>query len=90
MDKQHITVLISGLVEGVGYRAFVQRYALDNHIAGYAEKLSDGRIEVVAEGWPEDLDHLLIRLKTGPAHAKVKHLEISYGGVSNLEDFYTY
>ena len=90
MEKKHITVLVSGDVQGVGYRAFVQRYALDNGITGYAENLSDGRVEVVAEGWEDDLDHLLVRLKAGPAHAVVKDLEISYGEVVNLDGFFNY
>jgi acylphosphatase len=90
MNKKHMTVLVSGEVQGVGYRAFVKRYALDKGLSGYAENLSDGRVEVVLEGWEDDLEYFLIKLKAGPAHALVKDLEISWGSVSNLEGFYVY
>lgn len=45
-----LTALITGTVQGVGYRRYVQRYARDLKLQGYAENLSDGRVEVVAEG----------------------------------------
>ncbi|MCA9836092.1 MAG: acylphosphatase [Trueperaceae bacterium] len=90
MTIKHINVLISGEVQGVGYRAFVKRHALDMGLTGYAENLSDGRVEVVAEGPESELEHLLIMLRKGPAHAVVSNLEISWGEVSHLADFYIY
>lgn len=90
MTKKHLNVLISGDVQGVGYRAFVKRHALDAGLTGYVENLSDGRVEVVAEGPESELKHLLIKLRKGPAHASVSDLEISWGEVSQLEHFYIY
>ena len=87
---KRLTALLAGRVQGVGFRAFVQRHATDLHLAGYAENLSDGRVEVVAEGELEDLEGLIIKLKVGPAHAVVSDLELSWGEVTGLEGFYTY
>ena len=89
-DKSRLSVLISGRVQGVGFRAFVQRQALDLHLSGYAENLSDGRVEVVAEGDKDDLEHLLVKLRNGPSHAKVNEVEVSWGEATDLEGFYTY
>ncbi len=88
--NKHMNVIISGDVQGVGYRTFVQRRALDAGFTGYAENLSDGRVEVVLEGHEDDLKHFLIMLKRGPAHANVENLEVTWGEVSNLETFYIY
>lgn len=89
-DKKRLTVLASGQVQGVGFRAFVRRHALDLNLNGYAENLGDGRVEVVAEGAKDDLELLLMKLKMGPAHAVVRELELSWGEVTGLDDFYTY
>jgi len=88
--KKRLTVLASGRVQGVGFRAFVRRYALDLGLSGYAENLDDGRVEVVVEGSREDIELLLVKLRMGPAHANVRDLELSWGEVTGLEAFYTY
>lgn len=89
-DYVRMTVLVSGRVQGVGFRAYVRRWALDVALAGYVENLSDGRVEVVAEGERRDLEHLLHLLKRGPAHAEVAQVEVSWSEPSHLEDFYVY
>ena len=88
--QKRMTVLASGRVQGVGFRAFVRRHALDLGLKGYAENLGDGRVEVVAEGEKSELEHLLVKLKMGPAHAVVTELEVAWGEVTGLESFYTY
>ena len=85
-----MTVLISGEVQGVGYRAYVQRHALDLGLCGYAENLSDGRVEVVAEGERSELTQLLHVLKRGPAHAQIAGVDVAWGEASGLDNFYTY
>ncbi len=42
--------LISGEVQGVGYRFFAQRAAARHQVVGYVRNLPDGRVEAVAEG----------------------------------------
>lgn len=85
-----MTVLISGDVQGVGFRAFARRQALDLSLSGYAENLSDGRVEVVVEGGRSDLEHLLVSLRRGPNHAQVAGMEVAWGEVVSLEGFFTY
>ena len=87
---RRLTALVSGRVQGVGYRAFVRRHALDLGLAGYVENLVDGRVEVVVEGRQSDLDRLIVELRRGPAHAQVRELECSWGGTGSLEGFYSY
>jgi acylphosphatase len=85
-----LTALVSGQVQGVGYRVFVQRHAQDLGLHGYAENLSDGRVEVVVEGERAELEHLVHLLKRGPAHAEVGTIEITWGEAGDLHGFYTY
>ncbi|MEX2535718.1 MAG: acylphosphatase [Trueperaceae bacterium] len=89
-ERTRLTALVSGDVQGVGYREFVRRTALDLNLAGYAENLDDGRVEVVAEGAGEDLDLLLVRLRMGPAHAEVDEIEVAWGEGGGLDRFYVY
>lgn len=90
LETARLTALVTGRVQGVGYRAFAQRYALDLGLAGYAENLADGRVEVVAEGERSELEQLLIFLKKGPAHAEVEGVEASWGEPTGLRGFYAY
>jgi acylphosphatase len=65
--------LVSGHVQGVGFRWFVARHARALGLSGYARNLPDGRVEVVAEGSDRTaLERLEERLRAGPAHAQVE------------------
>jgi acylphosphatase len=57
--------LVSGHVQGVGYRYFVRGLALSAGLAGSARNLPDGRVEVVLEG-PADAVSALIAELDGP------------------------
>ncbi len=62
---------IVGRVQGVGYRAFVQRAAKDEGLHGFARNLADGSVEVLAEGDAEALARFEWRLWQGPPLARV-------------------
>jgi acylphosphatase len=69
--------LVSGLVQGVGFRWFVARHARALGLAGYARNLPDGRVEVVVSGPDDALPALERLLRAGPANAQVESLERS-------------
>src|SRR5690606_34775783 len=48
-ERMRLNVIVSGDVQGVGYRAFVRKQATGLDITGHAENMADGRVEVVAE-----------------------------------------
>ena len=85
-----LTALVSGTVQGVGYRRYVQRHARDLGLSGSAENLPDGRVEVVAEGPPEHLEGLLHWLRRGPPHARVADVQTQYSEATGLRDFHVY
>jgi acylphosphatase len=63
--------LVSGVVQGVGYRYFAQRAATKLGLSGYAKNLRDGRVEVYAVGGEKALADLCRQLERGPASASV-------------------
>lgn len=85
-----LTALVTGTVQGVGYRRYVQRYARDLGLHGSAENMLDGRVEVVAEGPQENLDRLLHWLRRGPPHARVEDVQTQYSEATGLRDFHMY
>lgn len=85
-----LTALVSGTVQGVGYRYWVQRHARDLNLVGYAENLSDGRVEVIAEGEKTGLERLLHWLRRGPPHARVDDVQTQYSEATGLRDFHIY
>jgi acylphosphatase len=69
--------LVSGLVQGVGYRWFVARHARSLGLVGYARNLPDGRVEVVVSGPDASVPALEQVLRSGPASAQVHQVERS-------------
>ena len=67
--------LVSGRVQGVGFRAFVLSRARKLGLVGTVANLADGRVEVEAVGEPEALDKLESRLRKGPGGARVRDVE---------------
>jgi acylphosphatase len=63
--------LVSGIVQGVGYRYFAMRMAQRLGLSGYARNLSDGRVEIYAVGSASKLAELRNELERGPQGASV-------------------
>jgi acylphosphatase len=66
---------VSGMVQGVGFRFFVERTAATVGVNGYVKNLFDGRVEVYAIGSAEQLDALRNALRRGPRMASVENVE---------------
>ena len=67
--------LISGDVQGVGYRFFAQRAAARHQVTGYVRNLADGRVEAWVEGPASDVNGFRIDLEAGPILADVRLIE---------------
>lgn len=68
--------MVSGRVQGVGFRYFVKSQAGKLGIQGYARNLSDGRVEVVAQGEAEAVSNLLKQLDIGPRFSSVSSVDV--------------
>lgn len=64
-------LLVSGVVQMVGYRAWTVRAARALGLRGFVRNLDDGRVEIFAEGDPRALDALARECWQGPPGARV-------------------
>jgi acylphosphatase len=62
---------VSGQVQGVGFRAFTYESATDLKLKGWVRNLSDGRVEIVAEGDAPAIAKLREKVKKGPQFGRV-------------------
>ncbi|MGB9682603.1 MAG: acylphosphatase [bacterium] len=71
-------VVLSGRVQGVGFRSFAHYKAFVLGIKGYVTNRWDGKVEVIAEGPIDKLEEFLGELKKGPVSAKVKEVDVKF------------
>ena len=67
---------VQGRVQGVGFRAFVERHASKLGLAGWVRNVEDGSVEVHAQGTVEQMSILEGLLRTGPRWGEVRHVEV--------------
>lgn len=72
--RQARRYVVSGIVQGVGYRYFSQRAAQRLQLGGYVKNLPDGRVEVYAVGPADELSKLRSALEKGPWGASVSEV----------------
>jgi acylphosphatase len=80
--------IISGRVQGVGYRYFAQKHAVELGLSGYARNLDDGRVEVFAVGPERKLSELAGRLRQGPLWSDVRGFEEQEAPMLQYEGFH--
>ncbi|HZS54643.1 MAG TPA: acylphosphatase [Bryobacteraceae bacterium] len=78
---------VSGAVQGVGFRFFVQDKARELGLSGWARNLHDGRVEVYATGPDARLNDLAAALHLGPRLADVRGVEQRDETVENVSGF---
>ncbi|MHA3704400.1 acylphosphatase [Jatrophihabitans sp. YIM 134969] len=76
-DVVRVRALVSGQVQGVGFRWWTRARALELGLAGHAKNLDDGRVEVDAEGPEPDLDALVTALRSGGTPGRVEEVVTS-------------
>ena len=67
--------LVSGKVQGVGFRAFTQALARRLGLKGWVRNLHDGRVEILVSGDEQTLSEFAKQLTKGPPYAKVEKLQ---------------
>ena len=78
---------VSGQVQGVGFRWFVAKNALEIGVTGWVRNEDDGRVQVYATGTPDQLNRLAALLHVGPRMAQVRGVEESEAGIQNHRTF---
>jgi acylphosphatase len=68
--------VLSGRVQGVGFRYFALDAARREGLHGYVANRDDGSVEAVAEGDAESLERFERALRRGPSRSRVEHVMI--------------
>ena len=88
-DDRRLVAVVSGRVQGVGYRWFVRREAEHREVVGWVANRDDGGVEVIAEAPGAILDDLVASLEDGPFAASVDDVRTTYeparGGMDGFE-----
>jgi acylphosphatase len=79
-------IWVSGGVQGVGYRAFAQRVAIQKGLCGGVRNLDDGRVEVEVEGARTVIDSLIESLRAGPPMARVREVRVQWEPATGREN----
>jgi acylphosphatase len=78
---------VAGMVQGVGFRFFVQHKARSLGLSGWVRNLDDGRLEVYAAGPAAQLSDLAAALHAGPRMAHVRSVEEIEAADENVSGF---
>ena len=70
-------LVVSGRVQGVGFRWFAEREALKRNIRGYVRNLEDGRVEIFAQAEPPALADFCQAIRRGPSASRVERVDSS-------------
>ena len=79
---------VTGRVQGVGFRWFVEHAAMQLGVAGWVRNRGDGSVEVLASGTREQLHKLYTELLKGPRASRVEKVEVEDAAPdTNLKSF---
>ena len=83
-----VRIVVKGYVQGVGYRYFILRQAQSLHLKGYVRNLTDGSVEIEAEGEKATVLDLIELSKRGPRLAQVDSTAIEWKEPKNLYSYF--
>lgn len=87
MDTRAVDVRITGLVQGVFFRARTQEQAARLGVAGWVTNRPDGSVAAHLEGPADAVDELVAWCRTGPPRARVDDVEVSAADAEGLTGF---
>jgi len=89
MEKVRVRIIVSGRVQGVGYRNNVFKQAKKIGVNGWVRNLGDGRVEAVFEGEKQEVERIINWAKKGPLFANISDFKIEWqepkGEFNNFE-----
>lgn len=69
-------VIVSGMVQGVNFRAYTRARARQAQTRGWVRNLPDGRVEAVIEGEAENVAVVVDWCRKGPPFSRVDHVKV--------------
>ena len=71
-------IIVSGMVQGVGFRFFVHSWAKRLGLSGYVTNLYSGEVEIEAEGERSSIQTLIGEVRIGPRTAHVSDVKVKW------------
>jgi acylphosphatase len=84
---KHVNITVTGQVQGVGFRNYIDQKAREFDVKGYVENQEDGTVYIEAEACEEDIKKFIEECKKGSPYSKVKDLKFNYGSNRNYQYF---
>ena len=81
--------LVSGRVQGVGFRYFAERAAAREGLHGWVRNNPDRRVEILAEGEADAVERFERQIRQGPPGSRVEHVEVDELIPTRLEAGFT-
>lgn len=81
MLKQQMRACIHGAVHGVGFRATTKRYAEQLHLTGFVRNVSDGSVEICAQGDKQTIEKLLELLRQTFGTSCIRQIDVTFQAV---------
>ena len=78
-------IIVRGRVQGVGYRAFVEREALRRGVEGWVRNCRDGSVEAIFSGVQDKVDAVVEACRRGPYSARVEQIDQRDGTEDELK-----
>lgn len=76
-QRRAVHVIITGRVQGVWFRAWTEEMACGLNLDGWVRNRSDGSVEAVFAGAPDNVEKMIKACWQGPQLGKVQHVEVS-------------
>jgi acylphosphatase len=76
MENARAHVFIQGSVQGVFYRSWTHKTALELGLTGFVKNLEDGRVEALFEGEKSKVEEMIEKCKSGSNASNVKHIDV--------------
>jgi acylphosphatase len=70
-------LVISGKVQGIGFRYWLQRLAIEKNICGWVKNKTSGNVEALIVGEKKEIQELIKLCKMGPGSAKIDYVQIN-------------
>ena len=78
-------LIISGRVQGVGFRNYLAHKARQFHVTGWVRNRNDGSVEAVIQGTPENIAAMIVRAHRGPPQSAVGGVTVSEGAGTDTD-----
>ena len=73
--QKKVHLIVTGTVQGVGFRMFIDRKAKELKLCGWVKNRIDGSVEIDAQGPEKAIEELLLQAKKGPSRSMVSSIK---------------